>query len=191
MNRPLHAIGAIAALASTPGIGSCVPVSRRASLADFEAALAANDSATTTLEHWCARLDLANPPAIHAIPMPGDDSPPAAELLAKLDLAPGEHYRLRNVELVCGSTVLSRARNWYVPGRLTAAMNRALETGAEPFGRVVAATGFRRERLASRRGQSESCPPGTVLSQHARLIGADGRPISLLVECYTAAILGV
>ena len=60
-----------------------------------------------------------------------------------------------------------------------------------PFGRVVAPLGFRRERLASRRGPSNFCTdPATVLSQVALLRLPDGRPISLVAECYTAANLG-
>lgn len=68
-----------------------------------------------------------------------------------------------------------------------------LEATDTPFGKVVASLGFRRERLASKRGRGPECPKGTVLSHRAVLrigdgIGnANGRAISLVIECYTAA----
>ncbi|MFM6832719.1 MAG: hypothetical protein ACKOVA_20640, partial [Novosphingobium sp.] len=93
------------------------------------------------------------------------------------------------VRLTCGDTVLSVAHNWYVPARLTPEMNRTLETTDAPFGKVVAPLGFRRERLASRRGRMAECPEGTILSHRAVLRLLDGRAISLVVECYTRANL--
>ncbi len=85
--------------------------------------------------------------------------------------------------------MLSVAHNWYVPARLTPEMNRTLETSDTPFGKVVAPLGFRRERLGSQRGRTAECPVGTVLSHRAVLKLADGRAISLVVECYTLANL--
>lgn len=93
------------------------------------------------------------------------------------------------MRLTCGGAVLSVAHNWYVPARLTPEMNRALETSDTPFGKVVAPLGFTRERLASQRGRMAECPVGTVLSHRAVLKMADGRAISLVVECYTLANL--
>jgi hypothetical protein len=43
---------------------------------------------------------------------------------------------------------LSEAENWYVPARLTEAMNRALQTTTTPFGRVVAPLEPYRETFA-------------------------------------------
>jgi hypothetical protein len=68
-------------------------------------------------------------------------------------------------------------------------MNEALETSDTPFGKVVAPLGFTRKRLASRRGAAEDCPKDTVLSHRALLELPDGRPLSLVVECYTTANL--
>lgn len=95
----------------------------------------------------------------------------------------------RHVQLLCGTAVLSDAKNWYVPSRLAPAMNAALETTETPFGTVVRPLGFRRERLASRRGRAAECPAGTVLSHKALLRLADERAISLVAECYTSANL--
>ncbi len=110
--------------------------------------------------------------------------------MTALGIGPGEPFAYRHVRLVCGDTTLSDAQNWYVPARLTSAMNQTLETTDTPFGKVVAPLGFRRERLAAQRGRSADCPAGTVLSHRAVLRLADGRAISLVAECYTRANLG-
>lgn len=95
----------------------------------------------------------------------------------------------RHVRLSCGASVLSVAHNWYVPSRLSPDMNEALETSDTPFGKVVAPLRFTRERLASERGPAEGCPKDTILSHRAVLRLPDGRPLSLVVECYTRANL--
>ena len=110
--------------------------------------------------------------------------------MAALVIGPEEPIAYRHVRLMCGEATLSDAKNWYVPVRLTAAMNRTLETTDTPFGKVVAPLGFRRERLTAQRGRSPDCPVGTVLSHRAVLRMADGRAISLVAECYTRANLG-
>jgi hypothetical protein len=69
-------------------------------------------------------------------------------------------------------------------------MNRTLEASRTPFGKVAAPLGYVREPIDSRRGSAGGCPPGVVLSNRAMLRLPDGRPLALLVECYTAANLG-
>lgn len=108
---------------------------------------------------------------------------------AALGVGAQEPLAYRHVRLRCGNAVLSDAKNWYVPGRLTPAMNTALETTRTPFGTIVGPLGFRRERLESRRGRAAECPAGTVLSHKAVLRLADGRGISFVAECYTRANL--
>jgi chorismate-pyruvate lyase len=102
-----------------------------------------------------------------------------------------EPVRLRHVRLACGAKVLSEATNWYVPARLTPAMNAALDSGTVPFGKVAAPLGFRRERLEARRGALPGCPRTTILSHRARLVLPDGQPLALVTECYTQENLGV
>ncbi|MES2118089.1 MAG: hypothetical protein V4578_23180, partial [Pseudomonadota bacterium] len=41
------------------------------------------------------------------------------------------------VQLYCGDHLLSEADNWYVPDRLSAAMNRLLDKTDTPFGKAV------------------------------------------------------
>lgn len=160
-----------------------------ARLREFEATLAAQDSATAALGTWCAREHIAVPAQIVAQALPGTLGPSAA-VRRLLDVSDAEQIAYRHVALTCGGVVLSVAHNWYVPGRLTADMNRTLETTHTPFGKAVANTHFTRERLAALRGPAQGCPAGTVLTHRALLHReGDEAPISLVVECYTGANL--
>ncbi len=178
MIRPAAALAALTLLAGCTS-----------SLSRFEATLAAQDSATAALGQWCARRALASPATIHATPNGGEPLSATPAIRALLGVSPQEPVAYRNVRLSCGDHVLSQARNWYVPARLTPEMNRQLTTSDTPFGTVVAPLGFRRERLATQRGASADCPQATVLSHSAVLRLPDEQPISLVVECYTAANL--
>jgi hypothetical protein len=166
-------------------VGACSPALPR-----FERALAAHDSATAALGEWCAARGIAEPPTIRAIADRAAPEPASTATLAALGVGPAEPIAFRHVRLMCGDKTLSDAKNWFVPARLTTAMNRTLETTDIPFGKVVAPLGFRRERLAAQRGRSLDCPFGTVLSHRAVLRLADGRAIALVAECYTRANLG-
>ena len=165
-------------------LAACVPTVRR-----FEAVLAAHDSATQALTEWCGRQGLAPVPEIRAIADRATSEAPSAATRKVLGVTAGEPVAFRHVRLVCGDQVLSVAKNWYVPARLAPEMNRVLETTDTPFGKVVAALDFRRERLTSQRGRTDTCPPDTVLAQRALLRRSDGLAISMVVECYTPAIL--
>lgn len=155
----------------------CTPVA----LPRFEAALAADDSATSALRGWCEARHIAAPARITAAQVKGADAPAPA---AARGLTGYRHVRLS-----CGNVILSEAHNWYDRSLLTAEMNQRLDQTDTPFGTATAALRFRRERLASSRGAASGCPRGTVLSHRARLILPDGRPLALLVECYTRANL--
>ena len=93
-------------------------------------------SATLTLEKWCGDHRLAEEPRIAARLVPGVEKAPDADQRQRLQMT-NEAAKYRRVELRCGSRVLSEAENWYVPSRLTAEMNRVLETTDTPFGRAV------------------------------------------------------
>jgi hypothetical protein len=115
-------------------------VSRLAALAliqELNAELLASRSATATLEGWCSRHRLADPPRITAHRIEVDDSAPGADQRQRLQVGAAELVKYRRVQLRCGERVLSEAENWYVPGRLAADMNRVLETTETPFGKVV------------------------------------------------------
>lgn len=176
-------LAALAGLALS--LAACAPT-----LSRFEATLAANDSATAALQQWCAARGIAAPAEIVAETDRNEHEAPSPATRAALGVGADEAVAFRHVRLRCGGAVLSDAKNWYVPARLTPAMNAALETTRTPFGTVVRPLGFRRERLASQRGRAEGCPAGTVLSHRAVLRLADARGFSLVLECYTRANLG-
>lgn len=158
-------------------------------LADFRATLARQPSATAALGEWCQARGIADPPTIAAWPVVGDEVAADPDVLAALGVQASEPLGYRHVRLACGDTVLSDARNWYVPARLRPEMNAALRQTSVPFGRVVAPLGFRRERLGERRGALPGCPAGTILSHRGVLRLPDGRAIAWVQECYTRANL--
>nr|WP_246385481.1 hypothetical protein [Novosphingobium hassiacum] len=172
-------------LAAPLALGGCAA----GDLPRFESVLATNESATAALGQWCGAQGIAQPPTIRALADRRASMVASPAIRTVLGVSATEPVAYRHVRLACGDTVLSVAHNWFVPARLTPDMNRILETTETPFGKVVAPLGFRRERLASRRGRMAECPAGTVLSHRAVLRLADGQAISLVVECYTRANL--
>ena len=119
-------------------------------LQTLNAELLSHDSATLTLEHWCALHRLAASPRVVAVRVAGMEKQPSPEQREELGVAPAEPIRYRRVRLLCGTALLSEADNWYVPSRLTPEMNRLLDTIDTPFGKVVLALHFRRHTLSSK-----------------------------------------
>src|SRR5271167_2048274 len=115
----------------------------------LNADLLSHDSATLTLERWCADHALADPARIVAERVRDAVKPAPAEVRSALDVKPDEPLGYRRVRLKCGDHVLSEADNWYVPARLTPEMNKVLETTDTPFGKAVAALHFRRHTLSA------------------------------------------
>lgn len=151
--------------------------------ARLKADLLASGSATVTLGQWCARERLADPPVIKAERVAAD-KPAPADVRALLQVGAGAPVRYRRVKLVCGAHVLSEADNWYVPSRLTPAMNAALDATDTPFGAAVKALNFHRRTLDA------GPAPGTGLRVRALLLTPDETPFSLVVEDYTADLTG-
>jgi len=176
-------------------------------LQTLNAELLSHDSATATLTQWCAAHHLTDDPHIVAVRLRGDPKPPAGEIRELLRVDSEEPIRYRHVQLKCGALVLSEADNWYVPARLTAAMNQQLDTTDTPFGIIVQEKHFQRHTLLARllweplpAGWEMNAPPappaGTrlaipeyVLEHRAVLSTPDGTPFSALVETYTANVL--
>jgi hypothetical protein len=88
------------------------------------------------------------------------------------------------VKLKCGKATFSVADNWYVPERLTPAMNAALDGGDTPYGRVIAPLRATRRTL----GVSER-RHGAFLTVRALLTSGNGDPLAVVVERYQAAAL--
>jgi hypothetical protein len=188
------------------------PIGRLEALAELEtldADLLSHDSATLTLDRWCATHHLAERAQIVADRVKGADKLPPADVRAQLQVAPDEAIAYRRVRLRCGDRVLSEADNWYLPSRLTPEMNRQLETSDVAFGRVVAPLHFQRHGVASQllwsplpdgwesgtaappkaNPQATLAIPDHVIMNSALLTRADGRPFSYVVESYTGAVL--
>jgi hypothetical protein len=169
--------------------------------------LLSHDSATLTLDHWCADHRLASPARIVAEPVDGAYQVPMDEQRQLLGVSATEPVRYRRVRLICGSRVLSEADNWYVPARLTPEMNRVLDTTDTAFGRAVQALEFRRRTLSAKlvwsplpqdwemgaplpeRREATLTIPHQVLEHRAVLTLPDGTPFSVVVETYTGEVL--
>ncbi len=176
-------------------------------LQTLNADLLSHDSATLTLEHWCSAHRMASPARVIAQRVRGNDKPLPPDLRAQLSIDANEPVKYRRVQLKCGDHVLSEADNWYLPNRLTAAMNRQLDSSDVPFGRVVQSLHFRRKTLNAdllwsplpdgwelHRAQLQPSPgelvmPHLLLQHRAMLFDGDGRPFSALVETYTDQVL--
>jgi chorismate-pyruvate lyase len=113
----------------------------------LNAQVLASRSATLTLEAWCRDHHLANPPVIVAERIKGVAKAPTAEQRQRLQVPAEAEVRYRRVRLRCGERVLAEADNWYVPGVLTAEMNRVLDTTDAPFGKVVQPLGPYRQTI--------------------------------------------
>jgi chorismate-pyruvate lyase len=177
-------------------------------LQSLNADLLSHDSATLTLDRWCGAHHLAEPAKVVAERMRDVEKPATPEQRELLGVSASEPLRYRRVRLKCGTRVLSEADNWYVPARLTAEMNQALDTSDIAFGRAVQALQFRRRTLSAEllwsplpQGWEMSPPahpneagalevPAHVIQHKAVLTLPDGTAISEVVETYTAEVLG-
>lgn len=175
-------------------------------LQSLNADLLSHDSATLTLDRWCAAHHLAEPAKIVAERDRGTDKAATAEQRQLLHVSATEPIRYRRVRLACGSHVLSEADNWYVPSRLTPEMNKQLDSSDIAFGRAVQALHFRRHTLSVRllwqplpegwetgaavpAGSGSLQIPHQLLQHQAFLALPDGTPFSEVVETYTSEIL--
>jgi hypothetical protein len=150
---------------------------------------------------------LASVPNIVAERVADVERPVSPEQRRELDVTATEPVRYRRVKLHCGTTVLSEADNWYVPGRLTPEMNKLLDTTDMPFGKVVRALHFQRHTLSAKllwmplpegwemsarsiKNEADFPPmPEKLLEHRAVLTLPDGTPFSEVVETYTANVL--
>jgi hypothetical protein len=176
-------------------------------LQTLNADLLSHDSAALTLEHWCEVHHLATPARITAQRVTDVDKPAGDEQRALLHVSATRSVRYRRVRLLCGSTELSDADNWYVPDRLTAQMNAQLDSSDIPFGKVVHDLNFQRHTVSSTllwwplpadwemgaplpaMGASALSVPSAVLEHRAVLTLPDGTPFSTVVETYRGNLL--
>lgn len=175
----------------------------------LNASLLASRSATATLEKWCADHKMSAQPKIVARRVSGAEKPPSEETRRRLDVGAEEPVKYRRVQLACGEHVLSEADNWYVPGRLSDDMNRALETTETPFGKAIAPLQpFRRtiemkmrwsplpdgwevaaNAAALDKANGALSIPHELFEHTAVVYARDQRPVSEVHETYTREIL--
>ena len=212
--RPLLAAAALIALPAATPVPTWpdTPLGRVelfAILQSLESALLSHDSATLVLDDWCARHRLAPTGSrIIAERVRDIDKPITTEQRETLRIAATEPVRYRRVRLRCGAQILSEADNWYVPARLTPAMNAALETTDIAFGRAVQPLHFQRRTLSARLLWSPLPPdwdsaagpiprgaggaitiPKQLIENRAVLTLPDGTPFSVVTETYGSAVL--
>lgn len=181
----LTAVASVAALLVTSG---CAHRQDNEVRTAFARELASRPSATESLRQWCEMRGIAQPAQIHARRIAGFRVPPA-ELFDRLRVPADTTLGYRNVELSCGSVVLSVAQLWYVPARLTPAMRTTLDETDTPFGRAVSALNFSRERISESAKRNPACPANTILVHKAALRLASGDGLAIVIECYTKANL--
>lgn len=178
------------------------PLPDRASIVDEAAGrlrdlcdrLVAGPSATAVLEAWCREHGAS--PGTHLVAdiVPCPDRPPSSAQRERLELPRDSLVRYRRVRLTCAGRVLSEAENWYVPSRLTAAMNHLLDTSEVPFGRVVHDLAPARRNLGLRllpagRDPATAGPDAPLFAIEALLLRHDGLPLCEVAEIYTGAVL--
>jgi chorismate-pyruvate lyase len=114
--------------------------------------------------------------------------PATPEQRAHLDVGTTEPVVYRRVALRCGAVSLSIAENWYVPARLTPAMNAAL-AGDAPFGAVIRPLAPSRRTLGIATQHDDASVAPYVVRQRAVVLDGQGHPLAEVVENYTPVLL--
>lgn len=154
-----------------------------------------NSSATTVLQSWCAKHDMAPDQSIKADKIASRPVPLSAAQAQLLRTAPSDKIVFRQVRLRCGTRALSQARLWYVPSRLPATINKQLTLTDVPFGRAIAPLKFTRRSIGStsywpalKSGASGVIPE--ILFQEQALLTLPGDiPVAIVVEDYRRDVL--
>lgn len=106
-------------------------------LQTVNADILASTSATLTLEKWCGDHAMSSKARVTAHLQRGIVKDATAAQRERLQVGANTPVKYRRVQLYCGGHLLSEADNWYVPARLSAAMNRLLDETDTPFGKAV------------------------------------------------------
>ena len=142
--------------------------------------LIAGATATATLLAWCDEHGLSSGPITVEIEQHFAPAVVPDAVLPALELDPGEAIHYRQVRLMRGSLPLAAAENWFVPQRLTAAMNEALIRTNVPFGRVIAPLQPARRLLAVHPQPHAEI----ILVQSAVILSKAGTALAFVKESY-------
>lgn len=158
------------------------------------AELRSGRSATGLLESLCLDSGAGAEGELIARSLAVPQRDATVEQRERLQVGAAEEVLYRKVQLICRGIVLSEAENWFVPSRLTEAMNRALEETETPFGRVIRdLQPYRRTLDAHVLWNSDSggeIPQG-VLFHSAIVFSAAHVPLSEVREVYQRQILSL
>jgi hypothetical protein len=149
----------------------------------LNAALLETHNVTLALEAWCRA-----PIIVQALPPPVPAPQPSADLQARLAANADEPMVYRLVELVCEGSVVARADNWYLPGRLPAEVQTRLAAGGLGFGRAVLPMDPSRRTLSVTQLWSppptlQRLEPGVALFRHqAQVLDGTGRALAEVNE---------
>lgn len=145
------------------------------------------------LERWCGRQVTAHRTAFAEKALPECHR-------RSLELMPRERTAYRHVRLVADGQILCEADNWYVPERLSAAMNDALERTNRPFGKVIAPLHPSRRVLSTKVLQGVGQRPSLMandggshpaLEHEALVMDGVGRALCIVHEIYMTKLLEV
>lgn len=180
------------------------PLEVYARLQTLNAEILGGRSATAVLEKWCRDHDLADDPKIVAVRVGTEPNPPTSDQMRRLGVKSADEVSHRRVSLRCGQVEMSRADNWYVPARLTSAMNAQLAETDTPFGKVVASLEPSRQTIESvmlwtperlcecgtnARMLTDRDVPAEIFRHRAVLYTRDRQPFSEVSEVYQGASL--
>lgn len=173
-------LGGVIGFVVAPGPGaSPVDGLRFSAAAELaQARVLANSSATAALQTWCDEHKLAPAGTKIAATVESTQKPPTPHQRTDLGVSADEPVSYREVRLTCGPVLLSEAENWFVPGRLTPAMNHQLATTDTPFGVVVKPLGATRVPLTTTFSDKFLPPHWETLDDAALTEWASAHPIT-------------
>jgi len=156
------------------------------------AALLETSSATATLAAWSRQRGWDD--RIVAYKLGADTRPAPGRIAALLDTPEGEIVGYRKVALASGDRVLSRADNWFTPGRLSSGVNAGLDASQTPFGRLVSRMSPTRRVISADRlwAPPHEAAPAEVFRLFAVVSGvtdAGLRPLAVVNETYQAVMV--
>ncbi|GHE49754.1 hypothetical protein GCM10019059_06150 [Camelimonas fluminis] len=156
------------------------------------AALLETGSATETLAAWSRRRGWDDRIVAHKLE--ADMRPAPAQIAALLDIREGETVGYRKVALASGERVLSRADNWFTPGRLSSGVNAGLDASQTPFGRLVSRLSPTRRVVNADRlwANPQQGAPAEVFRLFAVVSGetdAGRKPLAVVNETYQAVMV--
>jgi hypothetical protein len=166
--------------------------------------LIASATATDTLLAWCEEYGLSHGPITVVIRQRFAPAVVPGEVMAALGLAASEAVHYRQVRLMRGSLALAAAENWFVPERLTAEMNGALNQTDIPFGTVIAPLQPVRRTLVANAwplvdepvedppwfsGSAHHPFPEIILEHKAMILTGSGTSLALVNEFFFADLV--